>query len=496
MNTLIALEAAKKGNKFSVLLILSISTLLTAQAFLTGGIAYGTQVFLVTFSAALLSVVAYFMKMPQGLKNNLLVLFPLLSAYMTSILRGGDARIFILYGLSFALATLYFSRKVLLIHLGLLFSSLILFYLLRPELLLGPNPQFDDFAMRMVMLFTIFLTCYFIAKWGQEYIERALKKEEEATESLRKLQQTMDTIVASTLKLADSIQAGNSFIGEIATSSETLTTSTEEMSKGVEEQAHHTSIIHDQVDHAKESLLSNLSLTKKLQEVSAHTAKEVLENRQKVQLLDGEMSAIQVAVEAAFHTVQDLQIKLQNIDQYLGTINNISEQTNLLALNASIEAARAGEAGRGFSVVAEEIRKLAEESSDSAKNIHDIIFGIQTTGKEALVKVSSGKSGVEKGKELLLSFEASYVKMDNSFSAMKEDMGASYTLMEGFQRDFITIQEGISQVAAISEEHAATVEELASVSDIQNQRVQDLYGVLHHLNVLGEDLNVIHELNA
>lgn len=491
MNQSIAVQAANKANKFCLILIIAISSLLSIQGLLTQGVSYGIQVFLLTFTATGLSLLAYFLKIPLAIKNNLLILFPLLSAYMTSWIRGGDPRIFILYGLSMALATLYFSKRVLFIHSAILFSSLILYYLVAPDRLLGSQHDLSDFVMRLGMLSTFLFTCYFIAKWGMEYITNAVEREKEANETLAQLQKTMALIEESTEILNQNIQTGGTFIQEISKNSDSFTLSINEMAKGVEEQAISASHINEKVNQSNDNLKRTNSITRKIHEISNDTTEAVKENLNRVNTLNIKMTLIKDAIEAAFSTVENLQNELSQIDRYLSAINEISEQTNLLALNASIEAARAGEAGRGFAVVADEIRKLAEQSNKSAKEIHEIISTLQIMGKEALVKVTSGKQGVVEGSELVEAFDRAYVQMDKTFEEMRTDIDESYQLFDQFNADFTSISEGVQNVAAISEQHSATVQELTSNSEIQNQRVHDLLDVMKNIQKMSENLNEI-----
>ena len=112
------------------------------------------------------------------------------------------------------------------------------------------------------------------------------------------------------------------------------------------------------------------------------------------------MERIKLTVEQASIKVTELGAKSDQIGAIVETIDDIAEQTNLLALNAAIEAARAGEQGKGFAVVADEVRKLAERSSRATKEIAALIGEVQPGTEEAVKAMTAGAAEVEHGSEL------------------------------------------------------------------------------------------------
>ncbi|MGL5615223.1 MAG: methyl-accepting chemotaxis protein [Sarcina sp.] len=164
-------------------------------------------------------------------------------------------------------------------------------------------------------------------------------------------------------------------------------------------------------------------------------------------------------------SVAIMEGKIKSVNEITEVINNISEQTNLLALNAAIEAARAGEAGRGFSVVADEIRKLAEQSKNSSEEITKVVEQILKDNSEVIESVAI------MSKELK-SQEEHATEAIKSFKYISQKIDETIPLMTILNSDFIEIKKeeekvfvSIEQVSVFSEEMSATTEEVAASSD-------------------------------
>jgi len=174
----------------------------------------------------------------------------------------------------------------------------------------------------------------------------------------------------------------------------------EEMTSGASQQDHEIT----NTSSAVEELTVSMKQVSNNAEASAEAARRALDaaeqgNRAVRDTLEG-MQRIRASVQASAKKIKSLGDRSLEISEIINVINDITEQTNLLALNAAIEAARAGEAGRGFAVVADEVRKLAEHSRSATKDIAALIKAIQAETNEAVVVMEEGTREVEGGASL------------------------------------------------------------------------------------------------
>lgn len=268
---------------------------------------------------------------------------------------------------------------------------------------------------------------------------------------------------------------------EISSSSEELTSASEEIAEAVSDiatGAQEQSTKSEDVSKA----MSDMNLS--VQEVARNSEKAAqssLESNKLIQnlgcmskdLID-KMDNIKNAVNDSSRVITELDEKSKQIGEIVSLITNIADQTNLLALNAAIEAARAGEHGRGFAVVANEVRKLAEDSGNAAKQIAKLIHEMQDGTRNAVNSMNLGTKEVATGAESLeKSVESiqkvveageNIVKMVQDIAAAAEEQAASIE----------EVTASVEEVASISEQSAAGTEEASVSVEEQNTAMQEL----------------------
>ena len=309
---------------------------------------------------------------------------------------------------------------------------------------------------------------------GDEFAQMA----DETNKMLENIRNMTKTIQKTAESVADAS-------GTLTNTAEQSAHATQSVAQSITEVAEAS---HGQMDSVSEAKHQVHAFTRGLSDATSaienvaddieHTSQKAEEGNQLVVATVDQMNAIADTVVSSSEVVAKLGERSKEIGNIVEVISGISGQTNLLAHHAAIEAARAGEHGHGFAVVAEEVRKLAEESQNASKQIGDLIRAIQEETEEAVTAMETGRTEAEKGRENVAATGEGFSEILSMIRRIQENAGSIKATMDDLgQRaakiDTATgeIHDAASKVAsesqtvsAATEEQAAGMEEIAASS--------------------------------
>jgi methyl-accepting chemotaxis protein len=203
------------------------------------------------------------------------------------------------------------------------------------------------------------------------------------------------------------------------------------------------------------------------------------------------MASVREASAGATQAIRALGDKSAQIGGIVDTITGIAEQTNLLALNAAIEAARAGEQGRGFAVVADEVRKLAEESQTAARSIAGLIADIQTETARVVQVVEEGAQRTEQGTEVVEEARDAFERIGSSVEDVTLRVGAIATAVEQIAAGARRMGERIAEVASVAEQSSASSEQVSASTQQTSASTQEIAASAQELARSAADLETL-----
>lgn len=298
----------------------------------------------------------------------------------------------------------------------------------------------------------------------------------------------LQQVRCSTDKLHESSEEIAQSVAEVHSGSEQIAVTMTELASGAEAQAN---LVSDMVNNI-ESFSNNINeINENGQDISQQSYEIAEMTGQGKELMNQslrQMKMIHQVFESSVAKVQHLEKQSQEIYLLVSVIQEISEQTNLLALNAAIEAARAGDAGKGFAVVAAEVKKLAEQVSDSVVNITQIVGKIQEETHTVTVSLQQGYTEVEKGSQQMEITGLTFEKINGAIQKVTDNIQDTSERIKTVTRDSENVSKMIAEIAAVTEQAAAGIEQTAASAEQSSSSLQEVASSTEQLAVTADKL--------
>ncbi|HEX4856225.1 MAG TPA: methyl-accepting chemotaxis protein [Limnobacter sp.] len=329
-----------------------------------------------------------------------------------------------------------------------------------------------------------------VAKTVEEQ-SQALAECEQAAQSLSELAEDLknstdvaksaEEVASAAEELSSAVQEINRASSQIMTAIEQIRKGSQVQAAGTEESAAAVAQIQQGLEIAQARALANKEAVRQISNL-------LTENKTAVDVMVTGISTAAEESRASINQIKDLALVSRRIDKIVDAITTVSIQTNMLAVNGSIEAARAGEFGKGFVVVATDIRNLAHDSAENADRIKDLVKGVQdqisVVGRDLEEIVAAALVEVEKAKATtanLVSVEGQIVKVaegTDEILAAADEISAAIT----------QVRTGIDQISAAAQEGEKAATEAAAASRQQSQGAEELAAAIEEIASLADEL--------
>ncbi len=310
--------------------------------------------------------------------------------------------------------------------------------------------------------------------------------------AIDKMIEKLKTFIGQVGSMSDHVAASSEELSASATetsrAAEQITESIQEVASGTESQVEASLKSEEMTSEVTDSIEEITGNVKEVNDASVASVKKAEEGRVVIEESIQLMGQIHDITDRTSLSIQQLATKSAKIGTIVDMISSVAEQTNLLALNAAIEAARAGEHGRGFAVVADEVRKLAEQTTNSSDEIQGLVNDIQSDIEASAISMTDGFNAVSGG-------QASVKQAGEAFSELRVSIESVSSKMELMNRAVERISLGTGQMvlaaeqtASISKESAGYSQNVASAAEEQTASMEEITASSEQLSTMAGEM--------
>ena len=308
----------------------------------------------------------------------------------------------------------------------------------------------------VIMTFAVFVMLFIISRLSKLFNDHALGAVEEQSEIQMQIMNVVKEETNSSTEMVNSLYNAS---GNIAQSMQDISVSTEKMAENISEQNRMTQNIQIAISNTQ-------GFSSEMVSVAGVSNEEIRSNQAMMEKLMEQSEQIADNNTLVTDAMEQLQDKVDKVASIANMILKISNQTSILAINASVESARSGEAGKGFSVIAEQIRQLAEETKESTESITHIVDDLNDNAKTVVDAVGVSLKAADSQNQMIRTAADAFNELSGNMNVLITNIQEINERIDNLSTANNQIVENITQLSALSEEVSASAEETSHLTEM------------------------------